>query len=161
MSNITSYLLANVYSSFSPALNTAAVCMVNGQETPCGPWVSVLGSGILIFWLAFLIVMVTATWKVFTKAGQPGWASIVPIYNLVVMIQIAKKPIWWIFLVFVPIVNIVIGLIVTYNFAKMFGKGFGFTLGLIILPFIFYPILGFGSSKYQGESYAPTPTPLS
>ena len=92
--------------------------------------------------------MIVSVWKIFSKAGQPGWASIIPIYNTVVMLQAVKKPIWWFILMFVPFVNIIIGLIVTHNLSKVFGKGVGFTLGLIFLPFIFYPILGFGSARY-------------
>lgn len=94
--------------------------------------------------------MIAAIWKVFTKAGKPGWAAIIPIYNLVVLLQIVGKPIWWIILMLIPIVNIIIQIIVTHQLSKSFGKDVGFTLGLIFLGFIFFPILGFGDAKYMG-----------
>lgn len=82
-------------------------------------------------------------------AGQPGWSSIIPIYNLIVWLRIVGRPLWWIILFFVPFVNIVISIIITYQLAKVFGKGVGFTIGLILLPFIFYPILAFGQATYS------------
>ncbi|MDA3924718.1 MAG: DUF5684 domain-containing protein [Kiritimatiellae bacterium] len=104
----------------------------------------------LLIQLALVLLMVIGMWKVFVKAGQPGWAIIVPIYNTIVLIQVAGKPIWWFLLMFIPIVNIVITILLTVEIAKKFGKGGGFAAGLIFLPFIFYPILGFGSAEYQG-----------
>jgi len=86
----------------------------------------------------------------FTKAGKPGWASIIPIYNAIVLLEIAGKPIWWIVLLFIPLVNFIVIIIVVIDLAKNFGKGTGFGLGLAFLPFIFYPILGFGDAKYRG-----------
>lgn len=152
MNNVASYLLANAYSSFSPTLNTAAaVCRVNGQEVACPQFLNILGPAIPLVFLVLIVIMIAAAWKIFTKAGQPGWASIIPIYNMVVMLQVVKKPTWWVILGFVPIVNIIIGLIVVYELAKVFGKGFGYTLGLIILPFIFYPMLAFGSATYNAS----------
>ena len=88
-------------------------------------------------------------WRVFTKAGQPGWASIIPIYNGIVLLQIAGKPVWWILLYFIPFVNIVIACIVMHNISKNFGHDIGFTLGLIFLGGIFFPILAWGDSQYQ------------
>ncbi|MEI6191244.1 MAG: DUF5684 domain-containing protein [bacterium] len=149
MNNIASYLFASAYSSFSPTLNTAAaVCSVNGQQVACPQFLNILGPAIPLTILVLAIIMITAVWKIFTKAGQPGWASIVPIYNMVVMLSVVKKPTWWVILGFIPVINIIIGLIVVYELAKVFGKGFGFTLGLILLPIIFYPILGFGKATY-------------
>jgi uncharacterized membrane protein YoaK (UPF0700 family) len=93
-------------------------------------------------------------WKLFVKAGEPGWASIIPIYNAIVMLKIAGKPLWWFLLYLIPIVNIVIAIIVTVALAKNFGKDVGFAVGLILLPIIFYPILAFGSAQYHPQ--APT-----
>jgi len=104
---------------------------------------------VLIYIVVFLIVII-GIWKVFTKAGKPGWAILIPIYNKIVMLQIAGRPIWWIFLFFIPIVNLVVAIIVSIDIAKAFGKGTGFGIGLAFLPFIFYPILGYGDSKYTG-----------
>lgn len=104
----------------------------------------------LVIWLAILVLIIAGFWKVFEKAGQPGWAAIVPIYNVYVLCKIAGRPGWWLILFFVPIVSFVIAIIVSVDVAKAFGKGVGFALGLIFLGFIFYPVLGFGSAQYQG-----------
>jgi hypothetical protein len=102
--------------------------------------------------LVFVVATIAGLWKVFTKAGQPGWASIVPIYNAIVMLQIAKKPVWWIILFLIPIVNFVIAILVAVEIAKKFNQGAGFGVGMALLPFIFYPMLGFGSATYQGSA---------
>ena len=105
-----------------------------------------------IFWLAFMIFMIAACWKVFTKAGQPGWAVIIPIYNWYVLCKIVGRPGWWVILLLIPFVNFIIGIILCIDLAKSFGKGVGFGIGLILLGFIFFPILGFGSAQYQGPA---------
>jgi len=102
--------------------------------------------------LAILVVIIAGVWKTFAKAGKPGWGCLIPIYNLVLLLQIAGRPIWWIVLFFVPIVNLVISIIVSIDVAKNFSKGPGFGLGLAFLGFIFYPILGFGSAQYRPVS---------
>ncbi len=104
-----------------------------------------------------LIVLIVANWKLFAKAGQPGWASIIPIYNLVVLLQIVGRPTWWIAaILFCPPVGLVFSVIMMVDLAKSFGKGGGFAAGLILLGFIFFPILAFGSSQYQGPAGAST-----
>jgi hypothetical protein len=105
-----------------------------------------------IFYLAFTILMIAAWWKIFTKAGQPGWACIIPIYNLYVWCKIVGRPWWWILLMLIPFVNLIILIILIIDLAKSFGKGVGFGIGLLLLPVIFFPILGFGSTQYQGPS---------
>ena len=108
-----------------------------------------------IFWIcevAFIVLMIAAVWKVFSKAGQPGWAAIIPIFNFYVMCKVAGRPGWWLLLFLIPFVNLVIAIIVTVDIAKRFGKGVGFAIGMILLPFIFWPILGFGSAQYQGAA---------
>ena len=109
---------------------------------------------LLLIELAILFVVFAGIWKVFTKAGQPGWASLVPIYNIYVLTQIVGKPGWWILLLFIPVVNIVIAIILAIELAKSFGKGTGFGVGLAFLGVIFYPILGFGDATYQGPASA-------
>ncbi len=106
----------------------------------------------LIVALAFIILMIASVWKVYIKAGEPGWASIVPIYNAIVMLRIAGRPAWWFLLFLVPFLNLVIVVIVTLNFASSFGKSALFGVGLILLPFIFWPLLAFGSAAYQGAT---------
>lgn len=103
----------------------------------------------LILILALLILMVAALWRVYEKAGKPGWACIIPVYNTLVLLEIVKKPWWWLFLLLIPIVNFIIGVWLTNLVSKRFGQGVGFTLGLIFLPFIFLPLLGLGDYKYQ------------
>ncbi|NPA39940.1 MAG: signal peptidase I [Thermodesulfobacteria bacterium] len=98
--------------------------------------------------LFLTILTLIGMWKVFEKANQPGWASMIPIYNTYILIKIAKKPGWWILLYLIPLVNLIIALIVSINVAKNFGKSTAFGLGLTFLPFIFFPILGFGEAKY-------------
>lgn len=104
----------------------------------------------IILIVLFVVFILAAMWKVFTKAGQPGWAAIIPIYNFYIMTKIGGKPGWWTILLLIPIVNYVF-LIWIYNMiSKSFGKDEGFTVGLVLLGFIFWPILGFGSAKYLG-----------
>lgn len=94
------------------------------------------------------VVMIVANWKIYTKAGKPGWASIVPIYNYVVLFQIAKMSPWLILLLLVPIANVVVLIMLYVNLAKAFGKSSGFAVGLIFLNLIFTLILAFDDSKY-------------
>jgi hypothetical protein len=100
--------------------------------------------------LAVMVFLIAAFWKVFTKAGQPGWAAIIPIYNAIVWLRIAGRPGWWIILILIPIVGFVIAIMVSVDLARKFGKGAGFGLGLVFLGFIFYPILAWGSAQYSG-----------
>ena len=104
--------------------------------------------------LAFGIFMIIAMWKIFTKAGKPGWASIIPIYNIWVMLEVVGRPGWWLLLMLIPGVNLVIAIILLIDLAKSFGKGGGFAVGLLLLPYVFFPILGFGKAQYVGPSAA-------
>lgn len=102
-----------------------------------------------IIYLGIIVMMVAAMWKVFVKANKPGWAAIVPIYNIIVLLEITEKPIWWIVLFLIPVVNFVAAILIAIALADKFGKGTGFGLGLAFLPPVFYPILGFGDARYQ------------
>ena len=95
------------------------------------------------------ILVIVGMWKVFVKAGQPGWASIIPIYNAYIICKIVGKPGWWVILLLIPLVNVVVGIILMVELAKAFGKGIGFAIGMLLLGFIFIPILGFGDATYQ------------
>jgi hypothetical protein len=108
----------------------------------------------LIISLLIALLMIVAMWKVFTKAGQPGWASIIPIYNLYIWCKIVGRPWWWILLMLIPFVNFIILIILCIDTAKSFGKGAGFGIGLALLGIILWPILGFGSAQYQGPAAA-------
>jgi len=102
-----------------------------------------------LVYLVMVVAAIAGMWKVFEKAGKPGWAAIVPIYNLFVLLQIVNKPIWWIVLLLIPLINLVILIIVTIALAEKFGKGGGFAVGMVFLPFVFYPMLGFGDERFQ------------
>jgi hypothetical protein len=105
----------------------------------------------MLFWLVVAVIGIVAMWKVYVKAGKPGWAAIIPIYNIIVMLQIVGRPVWWIILLFIPIVNIVVQLIISLDMAKAFGKSdlFG-VFGLWLFSIVGYLILGFGDAKYVG-----------
>ncbi|HEY4326300.1 MAG TPA: DUF5684 domain-containing protein [Mucilaginibacter sp.] len=111
-------------------------------------------SALIIPCIIVYIVMVAGMWKVFEKAGKPGWAAIIPIYNYIVMLEIVGKPIWWIFLILFPCTSLIFTIWTINLLSKSFGQSEGFTIGLILLSFIFFPILGFGSYQYLGPSAA-------
>ena len=124
-----------------PVLGASVDYSVSVSTT--NPFVSLIG-------LAFGIVVLAGMWKVFAKAGQPGWACLIPIYNTIVLLRVAGRPAWWFLLMFIPFVNFVVAIVALRGVARAFGKGVGFTVGLVLLSPIFFCILGFGSSRYQG-----------
>jgi hypothetical protein len=107
--------------------------------------------------LVVAVVMVVAVWKVYVKAGQEGWKSIIPFYNWYVLLQIIGRPGWWLVLMLIPFVNFVIFIIVAIDLAKSFGKGGGFAVGLILLSPIFILLLAFGDAHYVGPAAGPRP----
>ena len=107
---------------------------------------------VIIIYLAIIVAVIAGWWKIFTKAGEEGWKSIIPIYNIVVILRIVGRETWWVILMLIPIVNIVVWIIVGVDLAKSFGRGTGFGVGLAFLGFIFAPILGFGSDTYRGPA---------
>jgi uncharacterized membrane protein YhaH (DUF805 family) len=111
-----------------------------------------VGAVLIIVFLALIVFEIASMWKVFAKAGKPGWAAIIPFYNTYVLLNIVGRPGWWLILFFIPFVNIVMLIIVMLDLAKSFGKSGGFAVGLILLGIIFVPILGFGSAQYRGPS---------
>ena len=102
----------------------------------------------LVFCLVVGIISIIATWKIFTKAGRPGWQCLIPFYNTYVMFEIAGMNGWMFLLLCIPFVNIVISIMLVINLSKAFGKSSGFTVGLIFLPLIFMLILAFGKDQY-------------
>lgn len=106
--------------------------------------------GTILIYLAVVVIYIAAEWKIYEKAGKPGWAVLIPFYNIYVLLKIVGRPGWWLLLFFIPLVNIIIGIIVTNDLAKSFGQGVGFTLGLIFLSPVFILLLGFGNYKYIG-----------
>ncbi len=108
------------------------------------------GLGAMLLYIAIIVVMIIAEWKIYEKGGQPGWAVLIPFYNIYVLLKMVGRPGWWLLLMFIPLVNLIIGIIVLNDLSKSFGQGVGFTLGLIFLSPIFILILGFGDYKYIG-----------
>lgn len=105
---------------------------------------------LIMFIIGIFIFLIAAMWKIYEKAGEEGWKAIIPIYNTYILLKIVGKPWWWLLLMLIPLVNIVL-IVWTYNMlSKSFGKDEGFTVGLLILGIIFFPILGFGSAQYLG-----------
>ena len=127
-----------------------------------------LFAGVWLFiWLAVLVVAIVAMWKIFTKAGEAGWKTIIPIYNIYIMLKIVGRPGWWLLLYLVPLVNIVVSLVVAIDLAKSFGRSevFG-VVAVWLFSLVGYLMLGFGSDEYKGpaalggnnsDSAAPTP----
>lgn len=119
-------------------------------------------AGLLAFFAAyFLFILVVAifyvvcTWKIFTKAGKPGWASIIPIYNQIVLLEIVNKPVWWIALFFIPFANIVVSILLAIELARVFGKSDAFAILLILVPIVGYPMLAFDKNVHY-KGVAPT-----
>lgn len=105
--------------------------------------------------LVVLVVLLAAEWRIHTKSGQPGWAALIPIYDVIVLLQIVGRPRWWLLLLLIPSINIIFIIIVLNDLSKAFGKGVGFTLGLLFLSPIFVAILGFGSARYVRGAAVP------
>ena len=103
----------------------------------------------LFVYFALLLLVIVAHWEVFAKAGRPGWVIFIPFYNLYVCMQISSKPGWWWVLLCIPFVNIIFSILMMRGLARNFGKGVGFTVGLLLLPIVFWPILAFGDARYS------------
>lgn len=100
--------------------------------------------------LAICVVMYVAMWKMFVKAGKPGWACLVPFYNTYCLFDMAFGNGWLFLLMFVPCVNFVFAIMLYFKLASAFGQGVGFGFGLLFLNPIFMLILGFGKAEYVG-----------
>jgi phage FluMu protein Com len=93
-------------------------------------------------------------WQMYLKAGEPGWSCLVPVYQLMVLARVAGKPAWWGLLLYVPVVQLVIWVLISLELAKRFDRGTDTAIGLIFLPPVFFCILGFGDAEYQEEPVA-------
>jgi Family of unknown function (DUF5684) len=116
-----------------------------------------IGAGLIIvgiIGLIITIIFIVAQWVIFTKAEKPGWASIIPIYNIYVLHQIIGRPAWWLLLYFAPPIAPFVALLSLFELGRAFGKSDGFNIGLALLGFIFIPILAFDNSRYQGPNLA-------
>lgn len=102
--------------------------------------------------LAIAVVALVGLWKVFQKAGKPGWGAIVPFYNLYCLFEMSFGTGWLFLLMLVPCVGQIMLIIMWVKLAVAFDKGVGFGIGILFLPFIFLPMLGFGDAQYVGPS---------
>ncbi|MDR9398694.1 MAG: DUF5684 domain-containing protein [Salibacter sp.] len=107
---------------------------------------------LIVIYLVIIVLLIVSQWKIYSKANKPGWACLIPIYNIIVLLEIIGKPWWWLLVLLIPIVNIVFAIWMTNLLSKSFGKSEGFTIGLLLLPIIFYPVLGLGDAKYNGPA---------
>lgn len=105
----------------------------------------------MVIALLLFVLYLASAWQVYSKTGKPGWACLIPIYNVIVFLRIVGRPVWWFVLLFIPGVNIIISLLLCLDLAAVFGKGTGFGLGLFFLPIILLPILAFGKAEYRGQ----------
>ena len=132
-----------IYHAFEETDMTGAITTVVLQES----------AALIVFLipLVLAVISIAGMWKTFTKANQPGWAALIPIYNVYVMLKIGNNEWWWLLVLFVPIIQLYAAYRVFRGVADAFGQGIGFTLGLWFLGFIFFPILGFGDYSYRGH----------
>lgn len=113
------------------------------------------GAGSFLFtliYIVFIVFYIYCLWRIFVKATKPGWAAIIPIYNILVELEIVGRPWYWLLLMFIPVVDVVLGIIILFRMAKVFGHSTGFGFGLLFLSPIFIPILAFDESKYLGPT---------
>src|SRR3954466_11212555 len=112
-----------------------------------------------IIYIAFLVLSIAGLWCVFAKAGEDGWKAIIPIWNMIVLLRIVGRPLWWLVLLLIPLVNIIVWIVVAHDLSKSFARGVGTTIGLVLLSPIFTMILGFGSAEYHGPAGRQLPAP--
>jgi hypothetical protein len=133
-------------------MTTISALLLQNDATPAKALLAMGGTMMLVF-LALAVVFLIGVWKVFEKAGQPGWAALIPIYNAYILLKIAGRPGWWLLLFLIPLVNLVIAFVVAIDIAKAFGQStvFGVVL-LFLLGGIGYLVLGFGDYRYVGPA---------
>jgi len=132
------------------------------RRRACGRWKRQGANGDwgVTVYVAIIALMIAGYWRTFEKAGQPGWAAIIPIYNVYILLKLVGRPGWWLVLYLIPVVTFVVDLIVSLDLATSFGRGAGFGVGLWLLPWIFVPILGLGSATYGGPGSRAPGQPL-
>lgn len=113
-----------------------------------------IGIGGTLISLAATILTIAGLWKMFEKAGKPGWAAIIPVYNFIILLEIVGKPLWWIIGILIPCVNFVVIIWVLNLLMKSFGKDSIYTVLAIFFSFIIFPMIGFGSDRYIGPTAA-------
>ena len=110
----------------------------------------------IIVAIAAALVYLVASWRIYTKAGEPGWTAIVPIVSTLYLLKIVGRPFWWFFILLIPFAGMVFGIVALHDLSRSFGHGGWFTTGLLFLPFIFWPVLAFSGARYVGPAAAAT-----
>lgn len=100
--------------------------------------------------LAFMVLVLASAWRIFTKAGKPGWAALIPFYNVLVLLKIIDRPPWWLIFLFIPVVNVIFNILITMELVSAFGKDMLMGILTAVLPFIGFPLLAFGDAQYEG-----------
>ncbi|HVS13906.1 MAG TPA: DUF5684 domain-containing protein [Thermoanaerobaculia bacterium] len=118
------------------------------------PLATGIGCVVSLIGLALGLLVLAGMWKVFAKAGQAGWKSLIPIYNIVVLLEIVGRPLWWLVLLIIPLVNVVAAVLVCLDLARSFGRSALYGIGLLVLAPFFIVHLGFSSAQYQGAAAA-------
>jgi hypothetical protein len=113
----------------------------------------------LALYLGLVAFYAYVGWRIYAKAGRPGWAALVPVYNALVLTRIVGRPAWWIVLLLVPVVNLIAALVLSIDLARSFGRGTAYGIGLGLLGFLFGPMLAFGDAEYRGPSVRSGATP--
>lgn len=125
---------------------------MENYDQPSGGIVAAILGIFLIPLIVITVILIISHWKIYTKAGKPGWATLIPFYNVIVLLEIIGKPWWWLFLILIPCTSLIFAIWATNLLSKSFGQKEGFTVGLLLLPYVFYPILAFGNYQYLGPS---------
>lgn len=125
-------------------VNALALMQSDVPNVPSSTFLAAMGTGFMLVVLVLSLVIIASFWKIFTKAGKPGWAALVPIYNFIVLAEVVNKPLWWAIIFMIPLIGWIMA---SLTLAERFGKGMGFAIGLIVLPIIFLPMLAFSDSN--------------
>ena len=112
---------------------------------------------VALIWVVVMALMVASNWALFTKAGEPGWKSLIPVYGAVVFLRIVGRPWYWLVLLCIPIVNIIPAFVLCWDTAKAFGKGGGYAAGIALLGPVFLPLLAFSDADYVGPHQPSSP----
>lgn len=143
-------MMAEAIQKKDPELLKKAIAARQGAMQPGGMPSAGVSPMILLLVLGLGLLMLVSLWVVFVKAGEAGWKSIIPIYNMYVLLLISGKPGWWLLLLFIPLVGSIFHLLAMLSLAERFGRGALFGIGLFFLPMFFFPLLAFGGTQYEG-----------
>ena len=147
------------YSTYSSTDGMSSSYSTSSTADAAGAGIAMLV--MMPIYLAIMAVSIVSMWKLFTKAGKPGWASLVPVYNLVVMVEIVGRPLWWVAMFFIPVANIVFGVMLYLDLAKAYGKDSGWGILLILFPIVMMPIMAFSKNiRYVGPVASPVGAPV-